>query len=73
MVSQMWTYSLIDALQRVMYEGPISETGNKKAHRIPIQRIRNALQKVNKLVESESLLDRSGAEQPAAARPTKWS
>jgi hypothetical protein len=55
LVSKMWTYSLFDALQRIMYGGPISATNDQEPTRVALTRIKNACLKVHSQIVTENL------------------
>src|SRR5205085_685434 len=39
LVSKMWTYSLADALQRLLYGGPISKTGARSPRKLSVESV----------------------------------
>jgi hypothetical protein len=53
--TKMWAYSLVDALQRVVYQGPIAQTDAKKPRRLPQRALAEAGKKANEAIEKGRL------------------
>jgi hypothetical protein len=64
LATRMWIYSLIDALQELLYGGPLQRTGAVKPRRTSARRLTRALTAVHDAIEAGTLPD-------AVARATR--